>query len=328
LYHRALCSISISRMFRCLCWKQALSKHLRSAVDAPSSTSPSSCSVSILASFLNEGREPKPHPYVRSGVHGFARYGSEGCSFESGIPATDLIASTPLMPRHWADRARPPDYRCLRKSRPHGSRKSRPKRESQPSATAFSVAFVRRRWRDHAPSGRRAHPPLVRPLAAASNRDCGTCRIDPRCTFAACEPFHGPDRIAPRSGNEVGDDRDRDLRRAWTASTFNAIAPAETSRTRRFGSETWQRTDGIDRSKRRRSQAPRLAVADCRAPGLQERRKNNESSRVKSMGVWPCPQPITVPTLLPRQPLQARRGQWKRCGSGSLGMRSSSSSSS
>jgi hypothetical protein len=44
------CSISISPMFRCLCWGQLLSKHPRSVVAAPSSISSSSCSVSILAS--------------------------------------------------------------------------------------------------------------------------------------------------------------------------------------------------------------------------------------------------------------------------------------
>ena len=37
-------------MFRCPCWGQVLSKHLRSAVAAPSSISSSSCFVSILAS--------------------------------------------------------------------------------------------------------------------------------------------------------------------------------------------------------------------------------------------------------------------------------------
>src|SRR5262249_32323676 len=40
------CSISISPMYRCLCWGQVLSKHLRSAVAVPSSISSSSCSVS------------------------------------------------------------------------------------------------------------------------------------------------------------------------------------------------------------------------------------------------------------------------------------------
>src|SRR5262245_39924871 len=49
-YHRVFCSISISPMFRCLCWGPVLSKHLRLAVADPSSISSSSCFVSILAS--------------------------------------------------------------------------------------------------------------------------------------------------------------------------------------------------------------------------------------------------------------------------------------
>jgi hypothetical protein len=43
-------TISISPMFQCLYWEQILSKHLRSAVAAPSFISSSSCFVSILAS--------------------------------------------------------------------------------------------------------------------------------------------------------------------------------------------------------------------------------------------------------------------------------------
>ena len=58
--HRAFCSISISPMFRCLCWGQVLSKHLRSAVAAPSSISSSSCSVSILASSASQRLERMP----------------------------------------------------------------------------------------------------------------------------------------------------------------------------------------------------------------------------------------------------------------------------
>jgi hypothetical protein len=55
LCHRALCSISILPTFRCLCWGRLLSKHLRSAVSAPSSISSSSWSVSILASLGSRG---------------------------------------------------------------------------------------------------------------------------------------------------------------------------------------------------------------------------------------------------------------------------------
>jgi hypothetical protein len=45
LFYLYLADVSVP-----LCWGQVLSKHLRSAVAAPSSISSSSCSVSILAS--------------------------------------------------------------------------------------------------------------------------------------------------------------------------------------------------------------------------------------------------------------------------------------
>ena len=75
--HRAFCSISISPMFRCLCWGQVLSKHLRSAVAAPSSISSSSCSVSILASSGSQRLETDAIPCTQttgSSVSGGAWY--------------------------------------------------------------------------------------------------------------------------------------------------------------------------------------------------------------------------------------------------------------
>ena len=42
---------------------------------------------------------------------------------------------------------------------------------------------------------------------------------------SACQP-------EPRPGNEVGDDRDCDLGREWTARTFNAMAATGIARTR------------------------------------------------------------------------------------------------
>ena len=50
----AFYSISISPMFRCLCWRRVLSKRPRSVLAAPSFISFSSCSVSILASSGDE----------------------------------------------------------------------------------------------------------------------------------------------------------------------------------------------------------------------------------------------------------------------------------
>jgi hypothetical protein len=58
-YHQAFCSISISPMFRCLCWAQVLSRRLRSAVAAPSSISSSSCLASILVLLESQGPEAK-----------------------------------------------------------------------------------------------------------------------------------------------------------------------------------------------------------------------------------------------------------------------------
>ena len=50
----AFYSISISPMFRCLCWGRVLSKRPRSVLAAPSFISFSSCSVSNLASSGDE----------------------------------------------------------------------------------------------------------------------------------------------------------------------------------------------------------------------------------------------------------------------------------
>jgi hypothetical protein len=66
--HRVFYSISISPTFRCLCWRQVLSKHLRSAVPAPSSISSSSCSVSTLASLGSQTLETDAS-HVRFGAH-------------------------------------------------------------------------------------------------------------------------------------------------------------------------------------------------------------------------------------------------------------------
>src|SRR5262249_35696329 len=51
-------------MFRCLFWGQALSKHLRSAVAAPSPISCSSCSVSILV--LSGSQRFETYPQKRT----------------------------------------------------------------------------------------------------------------------------------------------------------------------------------------------------------------------------------------------------------------------
>src|SRR5258708_23539527 len=67
--HRALCSICISPMFRCLCWGQVLSKHLRSAVAAPSSISSSSRPVSILASSGSQRLETDAIPQAVIVLH-------------------------------------------------------------------------------------------------------------------------------------------------------------------------------------------------------------------------------------------------------------------
>jgi hypothetical protein len=64
----AFCSISISPIFRCLCWGQVLAKHIRSAVAAPSSISSSSCSVSILASSGSQRFETDAIPYTQAVV--------------------------------------------------------------------------------------------------------------------------------------------------------------------------------------------------------------------------------------------------------------------
>ena len=57
---------SISPMFRCLCWGQVLSKHLRLAVAAPSSISSSSCFVSILASSGSQRLETDAIPCAQA----------------------------------------------------------------------------------------------------------------------------------------------------------------------------------------------------------------------------------------------------------------------
>jgi len=62
----AFYSISISPMFRFLCWGQVWSKHLRSAGAARSSISSSSCSVSSLASSGSQRLETDAIPCTQT----------------------------------------------------------------------------------------------------------------------------------------------------------------------------------------------------------------------------------------------------------------------